>query len=208
MTNTPPAAPDTAPAGSTGNTPGTGETPPSADDLRALREQADRRMQERNAARDEAKAYKDLGLTVDEIKALKDARDAANGGPTEEQIRAAAQRDADKAANERIATRARTSAVREQAASLGFHQPKDALALLDRDELAKVTVGDDDEADGAAVKKLLEDLVKARPYLVKAGTASARDAGIGAAGSGARPDPGPGTARMAAAYAEHAAASR
>jgi hypothetical protein len=103
--------------GSTGNTSsdGDGAKPPTADDLRALRDQADRRLQERNAARDEAKAFRDLGLTVEEIAELKAARDQAKGGPSEDEIRKQAQRDADKAAAERYAAKARASAVREQA---------------------------------------------------------------------------------------------
>jgi hypothetical protein len=54
------------------------------------------------------------------------------------------------------------------------------------------------------VKKLLETLAKANPYLVKTPgvqTVDYRTAGIGGAGAAARPDPGPGTPRMAAAYA-------
>lgn len=193
--------------GSTGNEPdATVEETIDAATAKALRQQAEKRLQERNAARDEAKAFRDLGLTPAEIAELKKARDDANGGPTPEQIAEAARKDADKAANERIAARARTSAVREQAAALGFHEPKDALALLDRAALDEVAVDDDDEADPAAVKRLLEQLAAARPYLVKKpGFASARDAGIGSTGSGARPDPGPGVARLAAAYADSSA---
>lgn len=193
--------------GSTGNNPPAVEEGVDAATAKALRDQAQKRLDERNAARDEAKAFRDLGLSVEEIAALKKARDDANGGPTPEQIAADARKEADKAANERIAARARTSAVREQAAALGFHEPKDALALLDRKALDEVAVDGDDEADAGAVKKLLEELATARPYLVKKpGFASPRDAGIGSTGSGAKPDPGPGTARMAAAYAEHASA--
>lgn len=187
---------------STGNGDG-GEQGVDAATAKALRDQADKLMRERNTARDQAKAWAELGLTVDDVRALKEARDKAQGGPTPEQIAADARREAEKAANERIATRARVSSVREQAAALGFHSPADALALLPADELAKVTVDDQDEADGAAVKKLLEQLATARPYLVKTpGYAPPRDAGIGAGGSGARPDPGPGAARVRAAYAD------
>jgi colicin import membrane protein len=191
-------------AGSTGNEgDGDGEgaqlTPA---DAKALREQADRRMRERNEARDQLKAWQGLGLTVEEIAELKAARDKANGGPTPEQIADQARKEAEKAAAERYAAKARASAVREAATELGFHNPRAALALLDAEKLAAVEVTDD-EADSKAVAALLAELAKAEPYLVKTGTATARAAGIGAGGSGARPDPGPGTPRLAAAYADH-----
>lgn len=189
-------------AGSTGN----GEQGVDAATAKALREQADKLMRERNAARDQAKTYADLGLSVEQIRELKAAAEKANGGPTPEQVAEQARKDAEKTANERVHARARISAVREQAAALGFHEPKDAIALLDAKALSDVSVGDDDEADAAAVRKLLDDLAKARPYLVKNPTASASYAGIGSTGAGAAPDPGPGTARIRAAYAEHAAA--
>jgi hypothetical protein len=195
--------------GSGGSDGGDGgdDAPLSAADAKALRSQADRLMKERNTARDEAKAFKDAGLSPQEIAELKAARDKQNGGPTPEQIAEQARKDADKAANERIAARARVSAVREQAAALGFQNPADALALLDRKTLDEVAVDDQDEADAKAVKGLLEALGKERPYLLKKpGFSSARDAGIGASGSGQKPDPGPGTRRMAAAYASNAAA--
>jgi hypothetical protein len=56
------------------------------------------------------------------------------------------------------------------------------------------------------VKKLLEALATAEPYLIKSGSSTAdhRAAGIGGVGSAAKPDPGPGQARIRAAYAEHA----
>lgn len=163
---------------------------------------------ERAAARAEAKAFKDLGLSLEEIQALKAARDEAQGGPTPEQIAERARQDAEKAASDRYADKARASAVREQATALGFHNPRAALALLDQGALAEVEVADD-EADPAGVKALLEALAKAEPYLVKApGYSDPRDAGIGAVGGGAKPDPGPGANRIRAAYAEHAEAAR
>lgn len=204
-------------AGSTGNTGGDGSTgngdgepdPAGAAKPDAYAQALERMKTERQAARAEAKAFKDLGLSVEEIAELKAARDKAQGGPTEEQLRAQALRDAEKAVAERYAAKAREVAVREQANLLGFHSPKAALALLDREALAKVDVTDD-EADGPAVKKLLEALATAEPYLVKAAGptyGSARDAGIGAVGGSSKPDPGPGQSRIRAAYADRAASS-
>lgn len=195
-------------AGSTGNGDGapagagsTGNDPDGLGDpgKRAL----DAMKAERNTARAEAKAFRDLGLTVEQIAELKAARDAANGGPTPEQIRAEAKRDADREAAERYAGIARQSAVREQAGVLGFHNPAAALAMLDAAALAKVDVHDN-VADAPAVKALLEDLGKREPYLLKSDrppVADYRTAGIGGTGGSGRPDPGPGTARLEAAYA-------
>lgn len=186
-------------AGSTGNPPAVAPTP---EDLAALRGVADKRLQERNAARDEAKAYRDLGLTVEEIADLKAARDKANGGPTPEQIAAQARKEADADAAERYASKARASAVREAATALGFHNPKAALAMLDPKALAAVPV-DDDEADAKAVGALLEALAKAEPYLVKTTTpptADWRAAGIGGVGSTAKAEPSPGLDRIRSAY--------
>lgn len=199
-------------AGSTGNTggqQGTGETL-TPDDARALRQQADRRMSERNAARDALKPWQELGITPEEAKALKDARDAAAGGPTPDQIRLQARQEAEREATERYAARARQSAVREQATALGFHNPKAALAMLNADELAKVEVHDD-EADEGAVKSLLEKLAAAEPYLVREKgpqTPSYRAAGIGAGGGSVRADVAPGTPRMEAAYATSSPSTR
>lgn len=193
-------------AGAAAGAGGTGDEagqPLSAEDAKALRQQADKRMQERNAARDEAKAFKDLGLTVEEIAELKATRDAANGGPTPEQIQKDAEKAAERAAGEKFAGIARTAAVRTVAAELQFHNPAAALALISPTDLAKVAVNDEYEADAAAVKGLLQALAKSDPYLVKTPgpqTVDYRTAGIGGAGGSARPDPGPGTPRMAQAY--------
>jgi DNA-binding transcriptional MerR regulator len=137
----------------------------SAADAKALRDQADKRMRERNAARDEAKAYKSLGLTPDEIKTLIDARDQANT-PDEEKIRKAAQQEAETAAREKYVGKLRNANVREQAATLGFTSPADALALLPQKDLADVDVSDDDDVDEDAVKKLLTKLATDKPYLM------------------------------------------
>jgi hypothetical protein len=191
-------------AGAAGGAAAAAEEPLSAEDAKAVRATADKAMRERNTARDEAKAFKDLGLTLEEITDLKAKRDAANGGPTPEQVQKDADKRADAAASEKFSAKARQSSVREQATLLGFHDPAVALALLNPTELAKVTVSDDLEPDAAAVKGLLMKLSTAQPYLLKTPgqqTVDYRTAGIGGAGGSAKPDPGPGTPRMAAAYA-------
>lgn len=188
-----------------------GEQGVDAATAKALREQADKRMRERNEAKDALKAWTDLGITAEEARQLKEQRDKANGGPTPEQLQQQAQKDADKAAAEKFAGVARKSAVRAQAAELGFFNPTAALAMLDPAKLADVAVDENYEADAAAVKGLLEALAKAEPYLVKTSgqqTVDHRLAGIGAVGGTTKPDPGPGTPRMANAYATSATGSR
>jgi hypothetical protein len=180
-----------------------GEQPLSAEDAKAIRKTADKAMQERNTARDEAKKFTDLGVTPEQVAQWKADAERAAGGPTPEQIQKDADKRAEQAAAARYAEKARTTEVRTQAAALGFHDPADALALIPPAELAKVTVDDNLDADGAAVRTLLEAIAKTRPYLVKSAgqqTADYRLAGIGGAGSGTRPEPAPGIARMAASY--------
>jgi hypothetical protein len=165
----------------------------------------DRMKSERNAARAEAKAFKDLGLTVDEIKALK-KKPASSDDDVEKRIQKAI--DAAKAeakAESRATSDARTRAaeVRAQAAELGFIKPAQALALLDAKKLADVTVGDDGDADADAVKKLLEELKTDSPHLLKPTdtTADHRTAGIGSTGSATKADVRPGADRLRQAYA-------
>lgn len=155
------------------------------------------------AARAEAQAFKDLGLTVDEIKALqKAAPPAASEDDVEKRI-AKALAENDKVNKAKSDARSRAAEVRAQAAELGFIKPAQALALLDSTKLAEVAVTDDGDADAAAVKKLLEELKTDSPHLLKPTdhTAHHRDAGIGASGSGAQPDVRPGADRLRQAYA-------
>lgn len=196
--------------GQGGASGGQGEQGVDAATAKALRDQADRRMTERNDARDALKPWTELGITLEEAKQLKADRDQKNGGPTPEQIQKQAERDAEKAAGEKFAGIARTSAVKTQAALLGFHNPVAALAMLDPAELAKVTVDDQYQADDAAVKALLENLATAEPYLMKQAeqqTADWRTAGIGGTGGSAKPEFANPTQRMKHAYADSAAAA-
>jgi len=164
---------------------------------RAL-ERAKRRDKESRAA---LKEYADLGLTAAEIKAIVDEKNKGTA-PDADAIAKQARRDADKAANERLHGRLRSSSVREQAASLDFIDPSEALALVDRKALDAVEVDDDDEVDSPAIKKLLEELATRKPHLLKTkdSVADSRIAGIGARGSGAKPESKPGRDRMRSAY--------
>jgi len=161
----------------------------------------DRMKAEKKAAIDEAKSYKALGLTPDEIKALVDEKNA--GKPVDEEaIRKAAAREAETAVTEKFHAKLRASSAREQAAALGFASASDALALIPAASLADVDVTDD-EVDADAVKKLLEKLAADKPYLLKPtdNTPDYRQAGAGASGSGTSPDVQPGLPRLRDAYA-------
>ncbi|WP_295821566.1 hypothetical protein [uncultured Microbacterium sp.] len=153
-------------------------------------------------AQGDLRAFTDLGLTPAEIKALKDAPGSPDAKDVEKRIKDAL--DAANAENtEKSNARARSAEVRAQAAELGFIKPAQALALVDAKELAKVTVSDDGDADQGAVKKLLDDLARENPHLLKPTdtTADHRAAGIGGTGSAAKAEVGAGTDRMRAAYA-------
>lgn len=148
------------------------------------------------------RTFTELGLTPEEIKALKD-----KPGPTSEKdiekIINDRVKEVETAQTERLNAKARASEVRAQAAELGFIKPAQALALLDAKKLADIPVNDDGDADEAAVKKLLEELKADSPHLLKPTdtTAHHRDAGIGASGSGNPPDVRPGADRLRQAYA-------
>ena len=157
----------------------------------------DRAKQRDKESRAALKEYADLGLSAAEIKAIVDEKNKGNA-PDAEAIAKQAQRDADKVANERLHGRLRSSSVREQAASLQFIDPSEALALIDRKALDAVEVDDDDEVDSPAIKKLLEELATKRPHLLKTkdSVADSRTAGIGAKGSGNKPESKPGIDRL------------
>ena len=188
---TPPAAPGTPPA-----------TPPNDEPLGDAGVRAfERTKEELRDRKNELKAFTDLGLTADDIKALRDGKNGTDGvdvAGIEQRVRDSLQTQFD----EQRATDARASAVRELAATSGFVNPKQALRLIDDAELAKVT-DKDGAADEAGVKKLLDALATESPYLLAPtdSTADARTAGIGASGAGSQPESKPGLDRMRDAYA-------
>ena len=99
-------------------------------------------------------------------------------------------------ANDRL-IRAEAKAV---AAGAKFRDPSDAIAQLGN-KLADIPVDEDGEVDQKALKALVDELAKAKPYLVDTGstTATAADAGIGTTGTKTPTDPGPGRGRLRAA---------
>lgn len=102
---------------------------------------------------DELKSAK---TELDEIK----ARNASDLEKAVEKARKEGESVASTRANQRLVA----SEARALAAAAGFHNPRDAAQLLD---LSKVKVTDDGDVDGDAVKALIDDLAKERPYLVK-----------------------------------------
>lgn len=150
----------------------------------------------------ELKSFKDLGLTPQEIADIVAGKkpEADEKPPVDERK---LRQQIESEAAEKAAARYRASNVREQAATLGFSDPKDALAMLSAKDLAEVDVDDDGEVDEPAIKKLLEELAKNKPYLLKPTdhTTDHRTAGIGATGSGSKPEVQPGAPRLRNAYA-------
>lgn len=165
----------------------------------------ERTKQTLRATKATLKEFADLGLTAAELKAIVDEKNAGRA-PDVATIEKRIRKEVEEQARENSHTKFRAANVREQAAQLGFHDPKDALAFLDSAALADVDVDDDDEVDAPAVKKLLEALAAKKPHLVKNPddeTPDWRAAGIGSKGSGNKPDNVlPGAPRMAAAYAD------
>lgn len=137
----------------------------------------DRMKAERNTARAEANAYKNLGLTPEKLQELigKSAEDAK---AAEDALRT---RDAESAAlakaNERL-----VSASIKAAAAGKLTNPALALKLLD---LSSFDVDDDGEVDDAAIGAAIDDLIEKEPYLA-AGAQGARPRFEGGADGGTR----------------------
>jgi hypothetical protein len=148
-----------------------------------------------------------------ERNARKEADKRAKAAESElEKLRSANKTDAEKAVDaarkegaaealKTANTRLINAELRAVAVEAKMRDPRDAGAQL-RAELDKVEVGADGEVDTDAIKALVTDLKKNKPYLFEDGTtttSSARDAGIGASGGGGKADPGPGRARIRSA---------
>ena len=152
-----------------------------ADQLGDAGKQAlDRMKAERNAARKELRAFKELGLSVDDIKALqakgKPAGDAPDPEQIREQARAEARREAQDAANARV-VRAEVKA----AAAGKLADPADAHRFLD---LSQFEVDDDGNVDQDELDDAIGELLSKKPYLAAAQGPQRRFQG--SADSGAR----------------------
>lgn len=180
---------DTGGAGGAGE-PGAGD--PADGTLGDAGKQAiDRMKAERNAATKRAAAAEA------ELEKLRTA-----GLSEQERAVSAARKEGETEATKRANDRIVRSEAKVLAATAKFRDPGDVIAQLGT-QLADITVDDDGEVDQKALKKLVDDLATAKPYLLDTGstTATAADAGIGTTGSQQTADPGPGRARLAAAYA-------
>lgn len=198
-------APDDPPAGDPpagdppAGDPPAGDPPadppdPDADKLgEAGRRALDRERAARQAANERARKAE---------AELQELRDAAK--PAEQRDLEKARREGHteglKVGNARL-VRAEAKAA---AAAAKFRDPADVIAQLGS-KLDGVEVSEDGEIDEAAVRTLVEDLAKDKPYLLATtGTAPASDAGIGAGNGGGNGTPAnvtPGLGRMAHAYA-------
>ena len=119
----------------------------------------DRMKGQRNAARDELRAFKALGLTPEQIAALTAPKDGDQPDP--EKIRRDAEAEATRKANSRIIR----SEIRAAAAGK-LADPADALAYLD---MSRFEVDDDGEVDQDEVAEAIDDLLKKKPYLAAQG---------------------------------------
>jgi hypothetical protein len=127
---------------------------------------------EKGRRKAEAEKRRRAEARVAELEAEKTGTgEAANA----EQIRA----EADKAATARANQRIVRSEVRAAAAGK-LADPKDALTFLD---LAKFEVDEDGQVDEEEIADAIADLIKNKPYLAAAATATARFQGAGDGGA-------------------------
>lgn len=158
----------------------------------------DRMKAERDEHRKGLKAFTDLGLTPERAKELLQANESA----AEQAERTKQEREQAEQVQTRLTERLRSIEIRAAAATMGFHDPSDAISNLTEDELAAITVNDKDEVDSAAVKTALERVAKAKAYLLKNSGGSHRDVGIGSVSQKVTTgdNVSPGRGRLRAAY--------
>lgn len=131
----------------------------------------------------------------DQIKAERDELKSQTATAQEREIEKAR-----KEGREEVTTQATERLVRAEsrgvAAELGFHNPGEAHLYI---SLADVPMKDGD-VDTAALKELLTAETKERPYLLRDEDRSASHEDVGIGRRGKSPEPGPGTARLEAAF--------
>jgi len=149
-------APPAAPAGDTTPPP----APPAPPEFKApaSQDELDRIVEGR--LRREREKFADY----DELKRKATEHDAYVESQKTEQQRAidAAKGEASTEVTQKFLTKLVHGDVKAIAATLGFNDPADALQVLGTDLPVK-----DDEPDTAAIKALVEQLAKDKPYLVK-----------------------------------------
>lgn len=137
--------------------PGKGFTPPATqEDLDRIIDQATAKVHKR---------YADYGDLQKKAQAHDKALEAAKS--EQEKAVDAARKEGESAAAERANTRLINAEVRALAATAKFHDPTDAIAQLrGAGKLDGIKVDDEGSPDVDAIKGLLDDLAKAKPYLV------------------------------------------
>lgn len=167
-----------------------------ADDLGDKGESALRK--EREARRKLDAEVRRLRAVEKELQGIKD-----EGATAQERALAEARREAAAEANAAANSRILRAEARAIAGTLQFHDPAQAVRLLD---LPDHLVNDEGEVDEGALRDLLNDLAKTSPYLVNnreddetRRPASARRAGL--AGTGGQPEPTDADGRLRAGLA-------
>lgn len=119
----------------------------------------DRMKQQRNAARDELRSYKALGLSPDQIKALKGQQTGDDDQPDADQIREQARAEARaEALKERLVDKIEAKAAR------AFADAEDAVAILLRKHDPEDFL-DDGKIDVEAIQDALDELLEKKPHL-------------------------------------------
>lgn len=139
----------------------------------------------------------------DELRARAEAAANAVAPDEVERTVAAARTEAEAQAVARFAPRLAAAEIRAVAATLGFRDPADALAQYG--DLSAVAVDAEGQVDATAVRTRLDEIAKAKPYLLGTSTppvAPPGAAGIGVGGGGPAGDASvtPGLGRLRAAY--------
>lgn len=126
------------------------------------------RIVESRLARERQKLTSEYGSDPASVKAMREEYEAfkeSQKTETEKAIDEAKKGTATETA-QRFLTKLVSSEAKAVAASLGFNDPTDALAVIDQAELPVK----DDEPDAEAIKKLVEKYATDKPYLLKVGT--------------------------------------
>jgi DNA-binding transcriptional MerR regulator len=139
----------------------TSEDDDGADDLADAGKQAlDRMKSQRNAARDQLREFKALGLSPAQIKALADKKPADDADKVDpEAIREQARTEARaEAAKERVVDKIEAKASRK------FADAEDAVAILLRTHDTEDFL-DDGKVDVEAIQEALDELLEKKPHL-------------------------------------------
>ncbi len=117
-----------------------------------------------DALRDELKGHRGTAKERDDLKKkLQEIEDAGKSELERATAKATDEEQRRTAAEQKAAELVLRLTVERTATKLGFHDPDDAYRLLDRR-----AVETDDEDEPTNVEKLLADLAKQKPHLVKA----------------------------------------